>query len=205
VSAARRALGAARHRAGRARDLRRLPPGVRRFVLAAEAHARAVGDDFSLLSASRPGNLAMLLALAEGRRTVVELGTATGWTACALALADPAREVVSVDPVVWPHRSEYLDLAGRELLARLEFRRMAGAEAPAIGPMGVDLLFVDSSHDREPTVAEVEAWRPNLAPGALVVLDDIGHPDYPGVAQAAAELGLRGAVRGSLLVCRAPA
>jgi predicted O-methyltransferase YrrM len=199
-----RAGAALAARARRARDLAALPPEVRRFFLAAERRARELGDDFSLLSASRPGNLATLIRLGRGRTRVVELGTATGWTACALAMADPSRTVVSVDPVVWPHRAEYLALAGTDARARLDLRRMPGAEAAALGPSGVDLLFVDSSHDREPTVAELEAWRPRLAPGALVVLDDIGHPDYPGVAQAAAELGLGGVVRGSLLVWQAP-
>ena len=62
----------------------------------------------------------------------------------------------------------------------------------------MDLLFIDSSHEREPTLAEVAAWRPALAPGALVVFDDYGHPDYPGVAEAVAELGAVGEARASL-------
>jgi cephalosporin hydroxylase len=62
----------------------------------------------------------------------------------------------------------------------------------------VDLLFIDSSHEREPTLAEVATWRPVLAPGALVVFDDYGHPDYPGVAEAVSELGAVGEARASL-------
>jgi hypothetical protein len=41
-----------------------------------------------------------------------------------------------------------------------------------------------------------------LAPGAPIVFDDYGHPDYPGVAEAVAELGLTGELRGTLFVHR---
>jgi hypothetical protein len=70
---------------------------------------------------------------------------------------------------------------------------------------GVELLFIDSSHERAPTVLEFRAWRPLLGPGAVVVFDDYGHPDWPGVAEAVADLGLDGEVRGGLFVWRAPA
>ena len=195
------ALAGLAHRAQRAAGLAALPRDVRRFVLAAERRARELGDEFSVRSASRPHNLATILRLAKGRRRVVELGTATGWTACALVLDDPARDVVTVDPVVRVHRAEYLALAGAAA-ARIDPRRATGAAAAELGPAGVELLFVDSSHERDDTVAELEAWRPNLAPGAVVVLDDMGHPDYPGVAQAAADLGLPGRTVGSLYVTR---
>jgi hypothetical protein len=33
----------------------------------------------------------------------------------------------------------------------------------------VDLLFIDSSHARQATIDEWHAWRPRLAPDALVV------------------------------------
>jgi cephalosporin hydroxylase len=68
----------------------------------------------------------------------------------------------------------------------------------------VDFLFVDSTHERDDTIAEVEAWRPRLAPGALVVLHDYGNPAFPGVGEAVAALGLRGESRGGCFVWRAP-
>ena len=72
------------------------------------------------------------------------------------------------------------------------------------GTSGVDLLFIDSSHEREPTLAEVAAWRPALAAGALIAFDDYGHPDYPGVAEAVADLGADGEERASLFLWRLP-
>jgi hypothetical protein len=65
-------------------------------------------------------------------------------------------------------------------------------------------LFIDFSHEREPTITAFRAWRDALAPGAVVVFHDHGNPDHPGVRQAVAELGLSGRESGSLFVWRAP-
>jgi predicted O-methyltransferase YrrM len=187
--------------AGYALQLRVLPPRVAVAQLRARAHARRGGDAFSLASATRPADLASLLALAHGRRYVAELGTGTAWTAIALAIADPQREIISFDPVNRIERSEYLALVRPPVRARIEFVQAPGA----IGPRSarpVEMLYVDSSHRREDTVAELGAWTSALAPGALVVLDDYGHPDYPGVKQAVQELGLPGEQRGTLFVHR---
>ena len=182
--------------------LRVLPARVAWFQARARRAARAAGDEWSLISATRPDDLGRLLALARGRREVVELGTGTAWTAIALAVADPARRVTTFDPIVRPERRRYLELAGPRARARIELRDEPGDRGPGdLG--GVDLLFVDSSHEREPTVREVEAWRPALAPGALVVFDDYDHPDYPGVRQAIDQLGLAGERSGTLFVYRA--
>jgi cephalosporin hydroxylase len=78
----------------------------------------------------------------------------------------------------------------------------APAEDGPVGLSGVELLFVDSSHERDPTLAQIAVWRSALAPGALVVFDDYGHPDYPGVAQAVAALGATGTVRASMFLWR---
>ena len=67
-------------------------------------------------------------------------------------------------------------------------------------PHRIELLYIDSSHDRAETIAEVRAWQGALAPGALIVFDDYTHPDYPGVREAVDELGLRGETAGTLHV-----
>lgn len=64
----------------------------------------------------------------------------------------------------------------------------------------VDLLYIDSSHDRGQTIEEVRAWQPHLCPGAPVLFDDYTHPDYPGVREAIEDLGLEGEQRGTLFV-----
>jgi hypothetical protein len=73
-----------------------------RLVVAAPALPRAVvwfhgrapwlalrrSDVFSMRSATSPRQLAELLRLARGRRRVVELGTATGWTGAIVIFDD---------------------------------------------------------------------------------------------------------------------
>jgi len=168
---------------------RALPPRAALFQARAMLRAQRLGDDWALRSSTRPGAVAELLRLARGRRRAVELGTATGWTAGALLLADPQRRLTTFDPVVREHREQYLRLLPGAARQRLELVLAPGHEARGDA---IELLFVDSSHDRDATVAEVRAWQPRLAPEALVVLHDYGNPAYPGVAQAVTELELPG-------------
>ncbi|HEY8866551.1 MAG TPA: class I SAM-dependent methyltransferase [Solirubrobacteraceae bacterium] len=183
-------------------QLRALPAPVALFHARASLAAQRSGDDWSLESATRVQDLATLLDLARGRRRVAELGTATAWTATALALADRERQVVTYDPIARPQRERYLALAGHDARARVRLVDEPG-DSGGDPAAPVDLLYIDSSHERAATIAEVEAWRPALAPGAIVVFDDYVHPDYPGVREAIRELDLDGEVVGTLFVHRA--
>lgn len=195
--------------ARRLAQARVLPPRVAWFHVRALLLARRLGDDFAWRSATRPADVRLLLSLARGRRRVAELGTATGWTAASMVLDDPRRSVISFDPVVQQHRERYLALLPAPARERLDLRNETGASG-AVRLRGqspqshVDLLFVDSTHSREGTVEEVRGWRDLLAPGALLVLHDYGNPAFPGVAEAVAELGLRGEVQGGCFVSSAP-
>jgi spermidine synthase len=180
-----------------------LPPAVSWFLCRALCLAVVSRDAFSLRSAAAPHQLALLIRMARGRRRVVELGTATGWTAAAFALADPARVVVSCDPHIQPGRGRYLRLLRSSTRARIELVHAAGVEAAAMATHEVDLLFIDSSHERQSTIDEWHAWRPHLAPDALVVLHDCDHPDFPGITQAIEELGLSGRRQAGMFVWRA--
>jgi predicted O-methyltransferase YrrM len=186
-----------------ATQLRALQPRVAGFHWQARRLARRTGDQFSLTSATRPADLALLLRLAQRRRRVVELGTGTAWTTIALALADPVRRVITYDPIARAERQRYLELVTAAVRSRISFVNAPGSQAPRERE-SVDLLYIDSSHELEQTINELRAWQPALAVGALVVLDDYTHPDFPGVRQAVAELGLAGERRGTLFVHRAP-
>jgi predicted O-methyltransferase YrrM len=195
---------ALRGRVRLALSLRVLPPRVARFFWRARRHARRTGDRFSLASAARPAELAELLALARDRRTVIELGTGTAWSAIALALDDRARRVVTYDPCVRPEREAYLDLVGRGVREHIDLRDEPDSCGPRAGDPPVQLLFVDSLHERDSVVAAFRAWRAALAPDAVVVFHDYGHPEYPGVRQAVEDLELSGRENGGLFVWRAP-
>lgn len=186
-------------------SLRALPPRVAIFYLRARMRSWRSADRFSLDSAARPQELAELLALAAGRRSVVELGTGTAWSAIALALADRGRSVISYDPTVRQEREAYLRLAGASTRSRIELRSAPDTAGPRRGDPPVEFLFIDSLHEREPAKAAFRSWQGALAPGAVVVFHDYGHPAYPGVAEAVADLGLEGRRSGGQFVWRAPA
>lgn len=195
----------ARSLARRLLGLRVLPPRVAWFHARALLRAVRARDAFALSSATRPADVALLLSLAEGRRMVVELGTATAWTTAALAISDRTRRVLSFDPVVQAHRDRYLALAPADARNRIRLVQAAGSEGAAAADAPVDLLFVDSTHERDHTIAEIDAWRDTLAPGALVILHDYGNPAFPGIREAVESLGLRGEVRGGCFLWRVPA
>ena len=178
--------------------LRRLPPSVAVFQWRARRLAMRLDDRFALVSGTRPYNLAALLDAARGCRRVVELGTGAAWTAASLALAEASRTVVSYDPIDRPERARYLELAG-PAARRVRLVDAAGERGP-LDDAPVDLLYIDSSHDEEETIREVEAWRPVLNRTATIVFDDYGHADYPGVTAAVRTLGLDGVQRGSLFI-----
>jgi predicted O-methyltransferase YrrM len=183
--------------------LRVLPWRVARFYWRAWRHALRDDDRFSIASAARPAELAQLLALARARRVVVELGTGTAWSALALALDDRARTIVSYDPSVRRERDAYLALAGADARERIELRAEPDSAGPHAGDQPVELLFIDSEHERVPVLAAFAAWRDALAPRAVVAFHDYGHPDYPGVREAVRELGLSGDEVGGVFVWRA--
>jgi hypothetical protein len=179
--------------------LRVLPPRVAWFYLRADRAARRAGDQWSLDSAVRPGESAQLIELARGRKDVAELGTGTAWTAITLALADGERRVITCDPIFRPERNLYLSLVASDVRERIELMTATGSAAARTAP-SVDMVFIDSSHERAETIAEFEAWRPLLGDSGVAAFHDYGHPSYPGVAEAIRELGLEGEGRSGLFV-----
>ena len=176
-----------------------LPPPVARFQLRAYGLALLRRDRWSLRSATKPRELRMLVRLARGRARVVEIGTGTGWTAASLALADPRRGVLTLDPIRRPGRDAYLALCAPAARSRVE---LAGADPPAAGEP-IDLLFVDGSHGAASVIDAFRTWRPRLAPGAVVAFHDWANPAHPGVREAIETLGLAGRGAGDLYVWRA--
>jgi predicted O-methyltransferase YrrM len=60
------------------------------------------------------------------------------------------------------------------LAGRVAFVEGFSLDAPVLAalPRAIDLLFIDTSHEYGPTLAEIETYLPRLAPGGLVALHD---------------------------------
>jgi predicted O-methyltransferase YrrM len=197
-----RARAAARA-AARHRDLRVLPPRVAWYIHRARELADRREEEWARFSSLPPGSLARLLELARGRRHVVELGTAMGWTTGALALGRRDRTVRSYDVMRYDGRAHYLGLLGGGVRRRIELVTAPGAAGPGPADPPVDLLFVDASHERAATAAEFDAWRPAIRPGGVVAFHDYRNPEFPGVFAAIhSDLGLAGEQVADMFVWR---
>ncbi len=119
----------------------------------------------------------VLATLAANRSPIVEVGTAIGYSTLWMALAQPAGgRIVTIDP----DRSRTDRARGFWQRAGIADDRVGVVNAPALeafaagapelaGPFG--LAFVDALKDEYPAYAE--ALRPRLAPGALLVADNV--------------------------------
>ena len=135
--------------------------------------------------AARPGHVPIvdrdagrvLSVLAGGRRRIVEVGTAIGYSTLWMALGQPADgTIVTIDP-----DQSRTDQARRfwrqagiadERITVVTARALTafGQEEPALaGPF--DMAFIDALKPEYP--AYLEALVPRLAPGALVVADNV--------------------------------
>jgi caffeoyl-CoA O-methyltransferase len=119
----------------------------------------------------------VLAALAAGRRRIVEVGTAIGFSTAWMALAMPANgRIVTIDPdssrtdrarAHW--RAAGFPDAAIEVVSRPALEAFAANDPLLAGPF--DLAFVDAL--KSEYAAYVEALVPRLAPGALLVVDNV--------------------------------
>jgi SAM-dependent methyltransferase len=181
-----------------------MPPRASLFYVRALRLAHRTGDAWTLRSATRPTSVARVLRAARGRRRVVEVGTGPGWTTAALALADAERRVVSFDPLVRPERERYLGLLDAASRSRIELVEAPGESGLGGRPPDVDFVFLDGSHGRDDTMRAFEAWSIVASPGAAIAFHDFRNPEYPGVEQAVAALGLDGRTVGDLFLWEKP-
>ena len=194
----------ARRLALQAYSLTRLPRPVVTFWARAMRRAQACDDTWSIDVACRPAELRVLLAALGDAPRVAEVGTAAGWTTSCIALARPDRVVHSWDVEAHPERERYLALLAPGDRARVHLHDRPGGLGPA-DPPAVDAVFIDSSHEREETMATFRTFEPALSPGGVVAFHDWDDDDYPGVTEAVRGLELQGEARGHLFVWRKPA
>jgi predicted O-methyltransferase YrrM len=133
----------------------------------------------------------VLAALAAGRRRIVEVGTAYGFSTLWLALGQPADgTIVTIDP----DRSRTDRARGWWREAGIADERITVVTAPALDAFAADepalagpfdLAFIDAL--KQEYGAYLDALVPRLAPGALVVADNVlwsGRVADPAVSDA---------------------
>jgi caffeoyl-CoA O-methyltransferase len=119
----------------------------------------------------------VLAALAAGRRRIVEVGTAFGYSTLWLAMGQPSDgTIVTIDPdrartdrarAWW--RQAGIDDDRITVVSAKALDAFAAAEPALAGPF--DLAFIDAL--KPEYQAYLEALVPRLAPGALVVADNV--------------------------------
>lgn len=134
--------------------------------LAAQHTARAGGAWCDI-----QGHLAFLYREAQGRAVMAEFGVRRGNSTCAfLAAIETAGtgELWSVDqamplvPAAW-HALRYWRFLQADDLS---------PQARAWVPAELDLLFIDTSHDQDHTLAELTAYGPRVRPGGVILAHD---------------------------------
>jgi predicted O-methyltransferase YrrM len=119
----------------------------------------------------------VLAALAAGRRRIVEVGTAYGYSTLWLALGQPADgTIVTIDPDPgrtdlargWWRQAGIADARITVVNAKA-LEAFAASEPALAGPF--DLAFIDAL--KPEYEAYLDALVPRLAPGALVVADNV--------------------------------
>jgi caffeoyl-CoA O-methyltransferase len=119
----------------------------------------------------------VLAALAADRRRIVEVGTAIGYSTLWMALAQPVGgRIVTIDPdrERTARARRWWQAAGIadeqiEVVSAKALDAFEAADAALAGPF--DLAFVDALKDEYSAYAE--ALRPRLAPGALLLADNV--------------------------------
>lgn len=137
---------------------------------------------------------AELVALARARR-VLEVGSAFGWSACAMALGG-AVHIVAVDlhasHVTNEHADDTLSVMSRNLEAygvagKVQVAQVTSQEAlPALHNSGhrFGLIFIDGDHEREAVEHDVTWAVKLLESGGVLACHDYRNDNCPGVAEA---------------------
>jgi len=116
-----------------------------------------------------------LLAAHVQPRYSVELGVCGGGGSLHLALGWPYGRVIGIDlgDEFYAEQIEHI----RQTCPNFTFWQVDSVfAASCVGDIRVDILFIDTTHTYEQTMAEFNAWLPLMQPGGIVMLDDLFRP-----------------------------
>lgn len=114
---------------------------------------------------------------------VVQLGHYIGFSTLLLGLAlrrmkfDHSLISFDIDPNVTAYTQRWVDEAGLNDVVRL---RVGDSAAPANAQEAIEylggqpqLIFIDSSHQHDHTIKELDVWYPALQPGGFILMHDV--------------------------------
>lgn len=126
------------------------------------------------------------IAVDRAPKKILEIGTRTGLSLCQLmsAYIDPTviEKVICIDPFLDPYTSKHLVLKNLRYLNlptdKIEF--LVGLSQDFLPTLTdlFDYILVDGDHSKEAARKDLEAAHGLLAPGGVIVFDDIS--DAPG-------------------------
>jgi caffeoyl-CoA O-methyltransferase len=138
---------------------------------ALEAETRATFEAHGMMVGTIEGRFLEMLVHATQARSVLEIGTFTGYSSIAMAAAlPPGGRIITCDV-----NEEHIDVARRHIEASGNAGRITVEPGPALGTIErlegpFDLVFIDA--DKESYLDYFEATLPKLAPHGLVVADN---------------------------------
>lgn len=113
-------------------------------------------------------------------KNVLELGTGRGASGVSIMTALPAGSTFTTINYDYPVGYRF----GGHLDPWVDDKRLRMIVADTLDPLvlslvpdGVDLLFIDSTHEAWHVAAELTLWQKKLADEAIVVVDDLNHND----------------------------
>lgn len=116
---------------------------------------------------------------------MVELGVCGGGASLHMALGNPEGKVVGIDNRIdYPGNIDFINSTCPNF--ELVLGDSVESAPSVVEKYGVvDLLFIDTVHTYERTMAEWRAWEPLMAPEAVICMDDLLRP---GMNQAWSEV-----------------
>lgn len=124
-----------------------------------------------------------LQRLAAGK-DVLEIGSAYGYSAVAMALA--GAHVTAVDPHQWlaSQGPMMANVLAYTVASRVDIRVGTARQILPHLNAKFDLVFIDGDHDADAVMHDVTAALDLLRPGGIIACHDHGEVTCPGVAQA---------------------
>lgn len=133
----------------------------------------------------------MLLAQELKPNLSVELGVCGGGGSLHLALGNPNGVTIGIDIATIPEL-QFLSIKSQVdnfIFWQGDSTRSAKNIYEKYGEVGI--LFIDTTHTTEQTIAEYEAWKPYLSDNAIVCFDDLFRQEMKGYWESLPEPKLR--------------